>query len=94
MEHEVKEAKADALCAATKCADMKGTLAEFQTKTNEALEAMVANHQELIASLGVRDDNVKRALDRRDDRLDRHSRKIEEKDVKVDIFQHLRFAKC
>jgi hypothetical protein len=32
---------------------MKETMAEFQQKTNEALEAMVANHQELVAGLGV-----------------------------------------
>ena len=55
---------------------MKETMAEFQRKTNEALEAMVANHQELVAGLGVRDDNMRGALDRRDDRLDRHSKKI------------------
>jgi hypothetical protein len=43
LEREVKEAKADALRASTECAEMKTTLAEFQTKTNEALAAMVAN---------------------------------------------------
>jgi hypothetical protein len=78
LEREVKEAKADALRASSLCAEMSTTLAEFQTKTNEALATMVANHRELIAGLGVRDDNVKKALDRRDDRLDRHSKTIRE----------------
>jgi hypothetical protein len=62
---------------------MKETMAEFQQKTNQALEAMVANHQALVVSLGQRDDNVKGALDRRDDRLDRHSKKIGEDSSRV-----------
>jgi hypothetical protein len=57
---------------------MKETMAEFQQKTNEALEAMVANHQELVAGLGIRDNNMRGALDKRDNRLDRHSKKIGE----------------
>jgi hypothetical protein len=62
---------------------MKETMAEFQQKTNQALEAMVANHQALVVGLGQRDDNVKGALDRRDDRLDRHSKKIGEDSNRV-----------
>jgi hypothetical protein len=62
---------------------MKETMAEFQRKTNEALEAMVTNHQSLIAGLGKRDDNVKGALDKRDDRLDRHRKKIGEDSSRV-----------
>jgi hypothetical protein len=34
------------------------SMAKFQQKTNEALEAMVANHQELVAGLKVRDVNI------------------------------------
>jgi hypothetical protein len=78
LEREVKEAKGIALRAASLCAEMSTTLAEFQTKTNEALATMVANHRELIAGLSVRDDNVKKAFERRDDRLDRYSKKIGE----------------
>ena len=48
---------------------MKETLAAFQQGTNEALEAMVANHQELIAGLKVRDNNIKGALARRDEKV-------------------------
>ena len=83
MEREVKEAKADVLRLSSEGLLMKETMAEFQRKTNEALEAMVANHQSLIAGLGERDDNVKGALDRRDDRLDRHSKKIGEDSSRV-----------
>jgi hypothetical protein len=72
----VKEAKADVLRLSSEGLLMKETLAEFQRKTNEALEAMVANHQALVAGLGERDNNLKGALDRRDDRLNRHSQKI------------------
>ncbi|KAF9778558.1 hypothetical protein BJ322DRAFT_1113918 [Thelephora terrestris] len=49
---------------------MKETLAAFQQGTNEALEAMVANHQELIAGLKVRDNNIKGALARRDEKTE------------------------
>jgi hypothetical protein len=78
LEREVKEAKADVLRLSSEGLLMKETMAEFQKKTNEALEAMVANHQSLIAGLGERDNNMRGALDRRDDRLDRHSKKIGE----------------
>jgi hypothetical protein len=71
---------------------MKETMAKFQKKTNEALEAMVANHQELVAGLGVRDDNMRGALDRRDNHLDRHLKKIREESVKVDVFQLLQLC--
>jgi hypothetical protein len=62
---------------------MKETMAEFQQKTNQALEAMVTNHQALVVGLGERDGNVKGAFDRRDDRLDRHSKKIGEDSSRV-----------
>ena len=48
---------------------MKETMAAFQQGTNEALEAMVANHQELVTRLKVRDNNIKGALKRRDDEV-------------------------
>jgi hypothetical protein len=83
LEREVKEAKADILRLSSEGLLMKETMAEFQRKTNEALEAMVANHQSLIAGLGERDDNVKGALDKRDDRLDRHRKKIGEDSSRV-----------
>jgi hypothetical protein len=83
LEREVKEAKADVLRWSSECLQMKETMAEFQQKTNAALEAMVANHQALVVGLGQRDDNVKGALDRRDDRLDRHSKKIGEDSSRV-----------
>ncbi|KAF9778745.1 hypothetical protein BJ322DRAFT_1214681 [Thelephora terrestris] len=51
LEREVKEAKADVLRLSAEGLQMKETLAAFQQGTNEALEAMVANHQELIAGL-------------------------------------------
>ena len=70
---------------------MKETMAEFQQKTNEALEAMVANHQELVASLKVRDNNIRGAFDARDDHLDRHSKKIGDESVKVG-FQPLQLS--
>jgi hypothetical protein len=82
---EVKEAKADVLCLSLEGILMKETMAKFQQKTNEALEAMVANHQELVAGLGVRDDNMRGALDRRDDRLDRHSKKLGEDSNRVTL---------
>jgi hypothetical protein len=85
LEREVKEAKANALRASTECTEMKTTLAGFQMKTNEALATMVANHRELIAGLSVRDDNVKKALDQRDNRLDRHSKKIGEDGNRVTL---------
>ncbi|KAF9779761.1 hypothetical protein BJ322DRAFT_1113056 [Thelephora terrestris] len=66
LEREVKEAKADVLRLSAEGLQMKETLATFQQGTNEALEAMVANHQELIAGLKVRDNNIKGALARRD----------------------------
>ncbi|KAF9789691.1 hypothetical protein BJ322DRAFT_1105551 [Thelephora terrestris] len=66
LEREVKEAKADVLRLSAEGLQMKETLAAFQQGTNEALEAMVANHQELIAGLKVRDNNIKGALARRD----------------------------
>jgi hypothetical protein len=66
MEHEMKEVKADVLCATKECAGMKTIVAEFQVKMNKVLEAVVANHHELIAGLGVWDDNVKRAFNSRD----------------------------
>jgi hypothetical protein len=93
LEHEVKEAKADVLRSSTECAEMKITLAKFQMKTNEALVTMVANHRELIASLSVRDDNMKKALDRRDDRLDRHSKKIGEDGNRVTLPSSFNFKR-
>ncbi|KAF9789856.1 hypothetical protein BJ322DRAFT_1179100 [Thelephora terrestris] len=70
LECEVKEAKADVLCLLAEGLLMKETLAAFQQGTNEALEAMVANHQELIAGLKVRDNNIKGALARRDEKTE------------------------
>ncbi|KAF9783474.1 hypothetical protein BJ322DRAFT_1110363 [Thelephora terrestris] len=67
---EVKEAKADVLRLSAEGLQMKETLAAFQQGTNEALEAMVANHQELIAGLKVRDNNIKGALARRDEKTE------------------------
>jgi uncharacterized coiled-coil protein SlyX len=69
LEREVKEAKADVLRLSAEGLQMKETLAAFQQGTNEALEAMVANHQELIARLKVRDNNIKGALARRDEKV-------------------------
>ena len=65
----MKEAKADVLRLSAEGLQMKETLAAFQQGTNEALEAMVANHQELIAGLKVRDNNIKGALARRDEKV-------------------------
>ena len=65
----MKEAKADVLRLSAEGLLMKETLAAFQQGTNEALEAMVANHQELIAGLKVRDNNIKGALARRDEKV-------------------------
>ena len=79
----MKEAKADVLRLSAEGLLMKETMAAFQQGTNEALATMVANHQELIASLKVRDNNIKGALDARDDRLDRHSKKIGDESNKV-----------
>ena len=62
----MEEAKADVLRLSAEGLLMKETLAAFQQGTNEALEAMVANHQELVAGLKVRDNNIKGALARRD----------------------------
>ncbi|KAF9782881.1 hypothetical protein BJ322DRAFT_1110760 [Thelephora terrestris] len=59
------------------------TLAKFQAKMNKALEAMITNHCELIAGLGLRDDNVKKAFDRRDNRLDWHLKKIWDESSRV-----------
>ncbi|KAF9783822.1 hypothetical protein BJ322DRAFT_1109671 [Thelephora terrestris] len=70
LEREVKEAKADVLRLSAEGLQMKETLAAFQQGTNEALEAMVANHQELIARLKVRDNNIKGALARRDEKTE------------------------
>ncbi|KAF9778469.1 hypothetical protein BJ322DRAFT_1114290 [Thelephora terrestris] len=70
LECEVKEAKADVLRLSAEGLLMKETLAAFQQGTNEALEAMVANHQELIAGLKVRDNNIKGALARRDEKTE------------------------
>ncbi|KAF9790904.1 hypothetical protein BJ322DRAFT_1104545 [Thelephora terrestris] len=70
LEREVKEAKADVLRLSAEGLQMKETLAAFQQGTNEALEAMVANHQELIAGLKVRDNNIKGALARRDEKTE------------------------
>ncbi|KAF9789344.1 hypothetical protein BJ322DRAFT_1105210 [Thelephora terrestris] len=70
LEREVKEAKADVLRLSAEGLLMKETLAAFQQGMNEALEAMVANHQELIASLKVRDNNIKGALARRDEKAE------------------------
>ncbi|KAF9786366.1 hypothetical protein BJ322DRAFT_1020417 [Thelephora terrestris] len=70
LEREVKEAKSDVLRLSAEGLLMKETMAEFQQKTNEALEAMVANHQELIAGLKVRDNNIKGALARRDEKTE------------------------
>ncbi|KAF9782060.1 hypothetical protein BJ322DRAFT_1110948 [Thelephora terrestris] len=67
---EVKAAKADVLCLSAEGLQMKETLAAFQQGTNEALEAMVATHQELIAGLKVRDNNIKGALARRDEKTE------------------------
>jgi predicted amidohydrolase len=69
LEREVKEAKADVLRLSAEGLQLKETLAAFQQGTNEALEAMVANHQELIAGLKVRDNNIKGALARRDEKV-------------------------
>ncbi|KAF9786346.1 hypothetical protein BJ322DRAFT_1108196 [Thelephora terrestris] len=70
LEREVKEAKADVLLLSAEGLQLKETLAAFQQGTNEALEAMVANHQELIAGLEVRDNNIKGALARRDEKTE------------------------
>ncbi|KAF9785381.1 hypothetical protein BJ322DRAFT_1020916 [Thelephora terrestris] len=70
LEREVKEAKADVLRLSAEGLQMKETLAAFQQGTNEALEAMVANHQELIAGLKVRDNNIKGVLARRDEKTE------------------------
>ncbi|KAF9783501.1 hypothetical protein BJ322DRAFT_1110396 [Thelephora terrestris] len=70
LEREVKEAKADVLRLSAEGLQMKETLAAFQQGMNEALEAMVANHQELIAGLKVRDNNIKGALVRRDEKTE------------------------
>ncbi|KAF9790843.1 hypothetical protein BJ322DRAFT_1104487 [Thelephora terrestris] len=70
LEREVKEAKADVLRLSAEGLQMKETLAAFQQGTNEALETMVANHQELIAGLKVRDNNIKGALARRDEKTE------------------------
>ncbi|KAF9789276.1 hypothetical protein BJ322DRAFT_1105134 [Thelephora terrestris] len=70
LEREVKEAKADVLRLSAEGLQLKETLAAFQQGTNEALEAMVANHQELIAGLKVRDNNIKGALARRDEKTE------------------------
>ncbi|KAF9789623.1 hypothetical protein BJ322DRAFT_1105482 [Thelephora terrestris] len=70
LEREVKEAKADVLRLSAEGLLMKETLAAFQQGTNEALEAMVANHQELVAGLKVRDNNIKGALARRDEKTE------------------------
>ncbi|KAF9778465.1 hypothetical protein BJ322DRAFT_1214788 [Thelephora terrestris] len=70
LEREVKEAKADVLRLSAEGLQMKETLAAFQQGTNEALEAMVANHQELIAGSKVRDNNIKGALARRDEKTE------------------------
>ncbi|KAF9785266.1 hypothetical protein BJ322DRAFT_1108719 [Thelephora terrestris] len=70
LEREVKEAKADVLRLSAEGLLMKETLAAFQQGTNEALEAMVANHQELVAGLKVRDNNIKGALNRRDTKME------------------------
>ncbi|KAF9782636.1 hypothetical protein BJ322DRAFT_1110512 [Thelephora terrestris] len=70
LEREVKEVKADVLRLSAEGLQMKETLAAFQQGTNEALEAMVANHQELIAGLKVRDNNIKGALARRDEKTE------------------------
>jgi hypothetical protein len=85
LEREVKEVKADILRLSAEGLQMKETMAEFQRKTNEALEVMVTNHQALVAGLGERDDNLRGALDRRDDRLDRHSKKIGEDNSRVTL---------
>jgi hypothetical protein len=69
LEREVKEAKADDLRLSAEGLQMKETLAAFQQGTNEALETMVANHQELIAGLKVRDNNIKGVLARRDEKV-------------------------
>ncbi|KAF9785288.1 hypothetical protein BJ322DRAFT_1193547 [Thelephora terrestris] len=55
LEREVKEAKADVLRLSTEGLLMQETLANFQKGTNEALTAMVANHQELVAGLKMED---------------------------------------
>jgi hypothetical protein len=83
LEREVKEAKADILRLSAKGLLMKETMAAFQQGTNKVLAAMVANHQELVAGLKVWDVNIRKALDTRDDRLDRHSKKIGDESVKV-----------
>ncbi|KAF9784572.1 hypothetical protein BJ322DRAFT_1021298 [Thelephora terrestris] len=70
LEREVKEAKADVLRLSAEGLLMKETMAAFQQGTNEALATMVANHQELIAGLKVRDNNIKGALNRRDDKME------------------------
>jgi hypothetical protein len=91
LEREVKEAKADDLRLSAKGLSMEEMMAEFQKKTNEALEAMVAIHQELVAGLKVRDNTIRGAFDTRDDRLDMHLKKIGDESVKVG-FQPLQFV--
>jgi hypothetical protein len=83
LEREVKEVKADVLRLSAEGLLMKETMAAFQQGTNEVLAAMVTNHQELVASLKVQDNNIRSALDTRDVRLDRHSKKIREESNKV-----------
>ncbi|KAF9790884.1 hypothetical protein BJ322DRAFT_1104526 [Thelephora terrestris] len=63
LERKVKEAKADILRLSAEGLLMKETLAAFQQGSNEALEAMVAG-------LKVRDNNIKGALARRDEKTD------------------------
>jgi hypothetical protein len=79
----VKEVKADILRLSAEGLLMKETLADFQKGTNEALAAMMLNHQELVTGLKVRDTNIQGALDARDDRLDRHLKKIGDEGSKV-----------
>jgi hypothetical protein len=92
MECEVKEAKADVLRLSAEGLLMKETMAEFQRKTNEALETMVANHQDLVNGLGIRDDNMTGAFDRRDTRMDRHSKKIDEESTRVSDVKYALFC--
>ncbi|KAF9785914.1 hypothetical protein BJ322DRAFT_1107795 [Thelephora terrestris] len=62
-------------------------MAVFQQGTNEALEAMVANHQELIAGLKVRDNNIKGALARRDDKTEQLKDLVSVLTVQVESLQ-------
>jgi hypothetical protein len=83
LEHKVKEAKADALCASAECAKLKMALADFQDKTNEALEMILANNYELIAGLDCWDDIVKHDFTVCDGCLDCLTKELSEESNRV-----------